>query len=128
MSLTCHFIVEGNPAILFASRNGNPDKVLPKLNRFLEKFWEERDTAGEHSHTPECLLAQLVVRFGFEICEDDFSNLRVGLSYDATVDYLYWIGIDRTIAVWIPEESYRADPSSGLQHCRRVPNSSLQFA
>jgi hypothetical protein len=123
MSVTCHFIVDGNPALLFASRNGLPEKVLPKLTRLLNNFWDERDTVGEHSHTPECLLAQLVVRFGFEICEDDFSNLRVGLEYDASVDYLYWVGSDRSVSVWVPEETYRNDPSVGLQGCRRLPQS-----
>ncbi|MGD1901720.1 MAG: histidine kinase [Geitlerinemataceae cyanobacterium] len=121
MSVKCHFIVDGNPAILFASRNGLPEKVLPKLTRLLNNFWDERDTAGEHSYTPECLLAQLVVRFGFEICEDDFSNLRVGLEYDPSVDYLYWIGGDRSVSVWTPQDSYRQDATVGLAGCRRMP-------
>jgi hypothetical protein len=128
MTTTCHIIVEGNPALLYASRNGAPDKVLPKLNRFLEKFWDERETAGEYRYTPECLLAQVVVRFGFEICEDDFSNLRVGLEYDGEVDYLYHLALDKTLSVWVPEDSYRQNPAVGLEQCRKLEDFSYQIA
>lgn len=120
MATPCHIIVEGNPAILYASRNGTPAKVLPRLNRFLEIFAEERETAGEYCDTPECLLAQVVVRFGFEICEDDFSNLRVGINYHRDVDYLYSIAPDYSVTVWEPEAQYRQNPSLGLQACRQV--------
>lgn len=120
MSQPCHILVEGNPAFVYASRNGAPDKILPILIRFLEKFWQERETSGESSDTPECLLAQIVVRFGFESCEDDFSNLRVGTNYHSNVEYLYWIGTqsDRTVQTWMPDSAYRADPSVGLAGCR----------
>lgn len=117
LTTPCHIIVEGNPALIYASRNGSPAKVLPTLSRFLEIFWQERDTAGEVSDTPECLVAQIVVRFGFEICEDDYSNLRVGLNYYPDVDYLYWVGADRQIQVWVPNAAYRDNPSLGLQAC-----------
>jgi len=120
MATPCHIIVEGNPAILYASRNGTPAKILPRLNRFLEIFSEERETAGEYCNTPECLLAQVVVRFGFEICEDDFSNLRVGIHYDPDVDYLYSIASDYSVTVWQAEAQYRQNPSRGLQGCRQV--------
>lgn len=121
MSTTsCHIIVEGNPALIYASRNGMPDKVLPTLQRFLETFWQERDISGEFSDTPECLVAQVIVRFGFEICEDDYSNLRVGLQYHPDVDYLYYIGADRQVRVWVPEAAYRTSPSLGLQACREL--------
>lgn len=122
MSTPCHFIVEGNPAILYASRNGIPEKVMPRLRRFLETFWQERDTAGENRHTPECLLAQLVIRYGFEICEDDFSNLRVGLNYDPDVEYLYWVALDRRVSVWVPNPEYRQNPNLGLKGCRQLEN------
>ncbi len=118
MSSPCHIIVEGNPSIIYASRNGAPNKVLPILNRFLDTFWQERDISGEVSDTPECLVAQIVVRFGFEICEDDYSNLRVGVNYHPDVDYLYWIGADRTVQVWVPEAAYRNTPAIGLPGCR----------
>jgi hypothetical protein len=117
---SCHIIVEGNPALIYASRNGTPDKVLPTLQRFLETFWQERDISGEVCDTPECLVAQVVVRFGFEICEDDYSNLRVGLHYHPDVDYLYYIGADRQVRVWVPETAYRTNPSLGLQACREL--------
>lgn len=122
MSASCHILVEGNPAIVYASRNGTPDRVLPILVRFLDKFWQERDISGEDADTPACLTAQIVVRFGFEICEDDFSNLRVGIDYDPTVAYLYHIGVgsDRRISVWVPEPSYQENPSQGLQGCRKL--------
>ncbi|MDC0833143.1 histidine kinase [Leptolyngbya valderiana BDU 20041] len=133
MNTTFHILVEGNPAILYASRNGSPEKVLPKLDRFLEKFWDERETAGEHRHTPECLLAQIVVRFGFEICEDDFSNLRVGLNYDRDVDYLYWVSTKSDgdtesfeVSVWVPTEEYRENPNLGLKECRKLEGSPYQ--
>ena len=116
----CHIIVEGNPAIIYASRNGSPSKVLPTLNRFLETFWQERDTLGEISDTPECLVAQIIVRFGFEICEDDYSNLRVGVKYALDVEYLYWIGSDRQLQIWIPEALYRQNPGLGLKACREL--------
>lgn len=120
MSVPCHIAVEDNPAIVYASRNGTPAKVLPILNQFLNRFWQERDLAGEDVDTPECLVAQIIVRFGFEICEDDYSHLRVGLNYHADVDYLYWVGSDRTVQVWIPKSAYRDDPSVGLEGCRQL--------
>jgi hypothetical protein len=128
----CHVIVEGNPAIVYASRNGKPSKFLPILNQFLEKFWQERDVSGENVDTPECLVAQIIVRFGFEICEDDYSNLRVGLRYSPDVEYLYWIGADRTVQVWVPEEDYRKNPALGLDGCRQIianaSQSSVKFS
>lgn len=117
-AISCHLIVEGNPAIVYASRNGAPTKVLPILRRFLDTFWQERDTQGEVCDTPECLVAQIIVRFGFEICEDDYSNLRVGVEYHADVEYLYWISKDRQVQVWIPEAVYRKNPELGLEGCR----------
>lgn len=121
MSATpCHILVEGNPVIIYASRNGAPRKVLPLLNRFLDTFWQERDTSGEACDTPECLAAQIVVRFGFEICEDDYSNLRVGVQYHPDVDYLYWISNDRQVQVWVPEAAYRENPGLGLKGCREL--------
>jgi len=116
----CHIIVEGNPAIIYASRNGAPNRVLPTLNRFLDTFWQERDTSGEACDTPECLVAQIVVRFGFEICEDDYSNLRVGVVFHPDVEYLYRIGRERTVQVWIPEAAYRENPALGLEACREL--------
>lgn len=119
MATPCHIIVEGNPAIVYASRNGSPEKFLPILNRFLDKFWQERETAGEYHDTPECLVAQIIVRFGFEICEDDFSNLKVGVKYDPQVEYLYHIHSDRFVTVWVPKPEYRQNPDLGLQACRQ---------
>ena len=113
-----HVIVEGNPAIIYASRNGAPSKVLPTLERFLNKFWQERDVSGETSDTPECLAAQIIVRFGYEICEDDFSNLKVGVKFDPRADYLYLIGHDRTVSVWIAGDDYHRDPTLGLAACQ----------
>lgn len=119
-AIPCHILVEGNPAIVYASRNGAPNKVLPLLNRFLDTFWQERDTSGEVCDTPECLVAQIVVRFGFEICEDDYSNLRVGVQFHPDVQYIYQIGDNRTIQIWVPEDAYRANPTLGLQGCRQL--------
>lgn len=119
MATPCHILVEGNPVIIYASRNGSPKKVLPILNRFLEKFWQERETCGEYCDTPGCLVAQILVRFGYEICEDDFSNLRVGVSFDPAVEYLYWVSLDYKVSIWVPEESYRNNPALGLQGCRQ---------
>lgn len=118
MAVPCHIIVEGNPAIIYASRNGEPARVIPKLSRFLTTFWQEREAAGEYCDTPECLVAQIVVRFAYELCEDDFSNLRVGVNYHRDVQYLYWLKSDRTVSVWVPEEAYRQNPILGLQACR----------
>lgn len=117
---SCHIIVEGNPAIVYASRNGAPDRVLPILNRFLDTFWQERDISGEVCDTPECLVAQITVRFGFEICEDDYSNLRVGIEFYSDVEYLYWIRKERIVQVWIPEAAYREKPQLGLAACRAL--------
>jgi hypothetical protein len=115
----CHIIVEDNPAIIYASRNGSPKRMLPILIPFLDKFWQERETLGEFADTPECLVAQIIVRFGFEICEDDYSNLRVGVNYyrpDAA--YLYQIGADQKVKIWVPTPSYLQNPSLGLAGCR----------
>jgi hypothetical protein len=120
MPSPCHIVIEGNPALIYASRNGSPDRVLPILSRFLETFWQERDISGETADTPECLVAQIVVRFGFEICEDDYSNLRVGVQYYPDVDYLYFVGANRQIQVWVPEATYHKQPSLGLQACREL--------
>lgn len=117
MSHPCHIIVTDNPAIIYASRGGTPDKILPVLERFLKKFWQERDTSGENIDTPACLVAQITVRFGFEICEDDFSNLRIGVHYNPDVDYLYLIAPERTVSVWVPQEAYRQQPELGLAGC-----------
>lgn len=118
MSESCHLIAEGNPAIVYASRRGTPDKVLSILMPFLETFWQERDASGEVSDTPECLVAQIVVRLGFEFCEDDFSNLKVGVNYHPDVDYLYTIGSDRRVRIWTPEAAYRQNPNLGIAGCR----------
>ncbi|MBD2179598.1 histidine kinase [Aerosakkonema funiforme] len=120
MPTSCHIVVEGNPVIVYASRNGTPNKVLLILEPFLEKFWQERETCGEYCDTPECLVAQIVVRFGYEICEDDFSNLRVGVNYDPNVEYIYSIGLDRSLNVWVPEADYRSNPTLGLKGCRQL--------
>lgn len=122
MATPCHIIVEGNPAIIYTSREGTPTKILPRLQPFLEKFWQERDISGEYCDTPECLVAQLVVRFGFEMCEDDFSHLRVGLTYRPEVKYLYYIAADRTVSVWTPSFDYASNPSLGLQGCQPLVN------
>ncbi len=125
MAQSCHIVVAGNPAIIYASRGGTPDKILPILERFLSKFWQERDASGETSDTPECLVAQIVVRFGFEICEDDFSNLRVGVRYDPQVAYLYLVAPDRKISVWIPEDAYRKNPELGLKGCKSLTSQNV---
>lgn len=114
----CHIIVEDNPAFIYASRGGEPKKVLPILTRFLEKFWEERETSGMTIDTPECLVAQIIVRFGFETAEDDFSNLRVGVKFNPDVSYLYYITHDRKVSVWEPGEKYRQDAAIGLAGCQ----------
>jgi len=116
----CHIIVEGNPVVIFASRNGSPERVLPTLKPFLETFWQERDISGESADTPECLTAQIIVRFGFEICEDDFSNLKVGVRFDPQVKYLYQIKADRTVQVWIPKTAYQQNPALGLDGCQKL--------
>jgi hypothetical protein len=118
MPTPCHILVEDNPVVVYASRNGSPEKVLPTLNRFIAKFWQEREISGVNRDTPGCLAAQILVRFGYEICEDDFSNLRVGVTYDPDVEYLYWVSLNRQVSVWIPEASYRSDPNLGLKACR----------
>ncbi len=126
MPIPSHIIVEGNAAIVFASRNGAPEKMLPILEPFLETFWQERDSSGVHTDTPECLVAQIVVRFGFEICEDDFSNLKVGLKFDPTAQYLYWIGVDRTVSVWMTTDEYRQNPQLGLKACRQLSSDAVR--
>lgn len=113
-----HLIVEGNPAIIYATRGGAPEKILPVLKPFLNKFWKERETFGEYSETPECLVAQLTVRFGFETAEDDFSNIRVGVRFNPDAQYLYCIGENKEVQVWQPEDAYLKDPSIGLRGCR----------
>lgn len=120
MPTPCHILVEGNPVIVYASRNGSPNKVMPILKPFLEKFWQEREIHGEYDYTSDCLVAQIVVRFGYEICEDDFSNLRVGVNYDPSVEYIYAIAPDRKVNIWIPQAEYRQNPSAGLQGCDRA--------
>ncbi|SRR5579883_92609 len=119
MSHPCHIVVADNPAIIYASRGGTPERMLPVLKQFLDKFWQERDISGEDSDTPECLVAQIIVRLGFEICEDDFSNLRVGVNYNPSAEYIYWVSSQRDVTVWVAEAAYRHDPALGLQGCRQ---------
>ncbi|HEY9763387.1 MAG TPA: histidine kinase [Trichocoleus sp.] len=118
MATPCQILVEGNPIVIYASRNGTPEKVLRTLSRFLETFSEERQTAGEFADTPECLAAQIIVRFGFEICEDDFSNLKVGLKFYPDVAYLYYIDRQFQISIWEPQAAYHNDPTLGLKGCK----------
>lgn len=125
MSTACHIIVENSPIVIYYSRNGSPQKLLPVLNRFLEKFWQERESLGENVDTPGCLVAQILVRFGFESCEDDFSNLRANITYSPTVEYLYHVGADQKVTVWIPESGYRHDPSAGLGACSQLDMASM---
>lgn len=117
MNAPCHILVEGNPLVIFASRNGNPQKVLSILKPFLSKFWQERETSGEFSDTSDCLAAQIIVRFGYEICEDDFSNLRASLKYHPEVSYIYHVRLDQSIDVWVPTDAYRQTPEMGLAAC-----------
>ncbi|MFB2898699.1 histidine kinase [Aerosakkonemataceae cyanobacterium BLCC-F50] len=124
MLTPCHIVVEGNPVVVYASRNGSPNRVLPILKPFLEKFWEERKTCGEYGDNAECLVAQIVVRFGYEICEDDFSNLRVGVNYAPDVEYIYFIEMNRQINTLIPSDEYRSNPNLGLKACRELATES----
>lgn len=118
MSTPCHIIVEHNPALIYSSRNGVPSKVMPVLRRFLDTFWQEREVSGESVDTPGCLVAQIVVRFGFESCEDDFSNLRVSPQFAGDAEYLYVVRVDQTLEVWLPTDAYRENPQLGLEACR----------
>jgi hypothetical protein len=126
MATPFHIIVDNNPAIIFASRRGSPEKVLPILEPFLVKFWQERETTGEYADTPECLVAQIIVRFGFEICEDDFSNLRVGIHYNPQAEYLYYVGLNQTLSVWVPQADYLQAADVGLQGCRQLTPAELE--
>ncbi|WP_234488608.1 histidine kinase [Oxynema sp. CENA135] len=127
MAIPCQIVVENNPALIYASRNGSPEKVRRVLKPFLEKFCQERETAGEYQDTPECLVAQIVVRFGFEICEDDFSNLKVSTDYNPQVEYLYFVKSDGSVRVFVPEAAYRENPSLGLQGCRELEDRGWQL-
>ncbi len=118
MAVPFHILVAGNPAIVFASRGGTPNRVLPILEPFLEKFWQERLSEGAFTDTPECLLAQIIVRFGFEICEDDFSNLRVGVRFYTEAEYMYYITQEHSVEVWVPQAAYRSHPELGLAGCQ----------
>ncbi|MBD2157530.1 histidine kinase [Leptolyngbya sp. FACHB-16] len=120
-----HIIVEGNPALIYASRNGSPEKVLRILNPFLEKFWQERALATESSDTPEFLVAQLVVRFGFEFSEDDYSNLKVGISFDPRAQYLYLIHQNQTVQIYKTTETYQKDSSIGLAGCEAIESHAI---
>lgn len=120
MAIPCHILVEGSPIIIYASRNGAPEKVLKILSRFLETFSEERVTAGESIDTPECLVAQIIVRFGFEICEDDFSNLKASLKFYPEVDYIYHVDAACKVSIWQPQDAYRQEPKLGLEGCRQL--------
>jgi hypothetical protein len=128
MPTACHILIEHHPTVIYVSRNGQPEKVLRILHPFLETFAEERQTAGEFKDTPACLAAQVIVRFGFEICEDDFSNLKVGLNYDADVDYLYLIDAAFQIGLWRPTQAYRETPRLGLKACDPIPLPSMEHS
>jgi hypothetical protein len=125
MAVSCHILVEQNPVVIYASRNGHPEKMLRLLTPFLEKFSDERETAGQFIDTPECLIAQVIVRLGFEICEDDFSNLKVGLNYYSDVDYFYVINQQFQISIWQPTAAYRNDPNLGLKGCKPLAETTL---
>lgn len=114
-----HIIVEQHPALIYGSRGGTPEKILPILTPFLEKFWLERESFGEYVDTPDCLVAQLTLRFGFETAEDDFSNIRITVNFHPDAEYLYWIGLDATVQVWVPQPTYQVTPTIGLAGCDR---------
>lgn len=121
MSATpCHILIEGSPIVIYASRNGTPERLLPILKPFLDTFWQERELVGEQGDTPACLAAQVIVRLGFEFCEDDFSNLKASTDLDPTVQYLYEIRGDRTLHIWVADEAYRQQPQLGLAGCREL--------
>lgn len=120
-----HILVAGTPILIYASRNGTPEKVLRILRPFLDKFWQERDLSSEQAETPGVLVAQLVVRFGFEFSEDDFSNLRVSTDFDARAEYLYRIEGDRTIEIYTPQDAYRRAPSLGLAGCQVIQSHAI---
>ncbi|GAB4144694.1 MAG: hypothetical protein Fur0046_22130 [Cyanobacteria bacterium J069] len=120
LATPCHILIEGNPIVIYASRNGTPERLLPILQPFLETFWQERELVGEHGDTPACLAAQVIVRLGFEFCEDDFSNLKASTSFDPAVEYLYEIKRDRTLHIWVAEAAYRQQPQLGLAGCREL--------
>lgn len=120
MATPCHILVEGSPIIIYASRNGTPQKVSRTLGKFLVTFSQERETAGEFSDTPECLIAQIIVRFGFEICEDDFSNLKASLKFSPEVDYLYYVDDLFNIQIWVPQSAYKLNPELGLKGCQQL--------
>jgi hypothetical protein len=118
MTTPCHIIVADNPAIVYLSRGGTPKQILPMLQKFLAKFWQERDISGEDVDTPACLVAQLAVLFAFKTAEDDFSNLRIGVDYNSKVGFLYTIGSDRQVSTWVPTDAYRQNPQIGLVGCQ----------
>lgn len=118
MTTPCHVIVAGNPAIVYISRGGQPNQILPMLQKFLAKFWQERDISGEDVDTPACLVAQIAVLFAFKTAEDDFSNLRIGVDYNSDVGFLYAIGGDRQLSVWVPTPAYQQQPQTGLASCQ----------
>jgi len=112
-----HILVEGNPVLIYASRNGAPEKVMRTLCPFLDTFWQERELAEECTDTPEYLVAQLVVRYGFEFSEDDYSNLKVGIHFDPRAEYIYEVKGDRTVQIYKPTDRYQQNPSLGLEGC-----------
>ena len=115
-----HILVDGTPVLIYASRNGSPDKVLRILDPFLDKFWQERDLSSEQADTPGVLVAQLVVRFGFEFSEDDFSNLKVSTEFDPRAQYLYRIEGAHRIEIYTPSDRYHQNPNLGLEGCQSI--------
>ncbi|MEO1208172.1 MAG: histidine kinase [Cyanobacteria bacterium J06638_20] len=115
-----HILVDGSPVLIYASRNGSPDKVLRILDRFLDTFWQERDLSSEQEDTPGILVAQLVVRFGFEFSEDDFSNLKVSTEFDSRAQYLYRIEGNHIVEIYVSGDRYRQDPNLGLEGCQSI--------
>lgn len=112
-----HLLVEGNPVLIYASRNGTPDKVMRILRPFLETFWQERELSEETTDLADYLAAQLVVRYGFEFSEDDYSNLKIGVAFDGRAQYLYRVMGDRTVQIYKPLDAYAHNPDLGLEAC-----------
>ncbi len=97
MSTRCQIQVEGSNVIIYKHCDGMPRGVLPWLEPFLARFYEQR------GHEPEfCtarILAEGIKEDGPQIPGYEFIGWGVDTQYHGDIEYLYIVRKDGKVEV-----------------------------